>query len=253
MTHHVEPLARHPRQLKWLWGVVALGALSVALVAMLASSSATPGVAAVAPSTIPSSLVANATGGSVALFHSPTSPGAYTTLSNPTSVGGPLVFLVAKSAIIAHWLEVYLPTRPNDSRAWIHASAVQLHTDPYAVDVSLSRHRLRVLIGPRVVFTASVGVGRPTLPTPTGRFYLEELLRQPNPTGAYGPFAFGLSAHSNELMHFDGGAGQIGLHGTNVASSVGASVSHECLRVSNVTITHLATMLPLGTPVVIIR
>lgn len=242
---------RRSRSPRWLWGVAAGAALIVALATVLSSSSGTPVVAAVAPSTIPSSLVASATGGSVALFHSPTSLKAYEGLANPTPVGGPLVFLVAKSATIAHWLKVYLPTRPNDSTAWIRASAVQLHTDPYSVDVSLLHHRLRVVIGTRVIYSALVGVGRPALPTPTGRFYLQELLRQPNPTGAYGPYAFGLSAHSNELMSFDGGAGQIGLHGTNVPSSVGASVSHGCLRVSSATITHLAKLLPLGTPVVI--
>lgn len=255
MTLDVNSTAKHPRRLRgprWLWGVAAVAALSVALVTVLSSSSATPVVAAAAPSTVPSSLVASATGGSVALFHSPTSVQAYAALTNPTSVGGPLVFLVATRATIAHRIKVYLPTRPNDSTAWIRASAVQLHTDPYAVDVSLSRHRLRVVVGgTRVIFAASVGVGRPALPTPTGRFYLEELLRQPDPTGAYGPYAFGLSAHSDVLMSFDGGAGQIGLHGTNVPSSVGASVSHGCLRVSAATITHLAKLLPLGTPVVI--
>ncbi|OYV65871.1 MAG: hypothetical protein B7X07_01485 [Actinobacteria bacterium 21-64-8] len=253
MTFEADSTTPRSRSSRWLWGGAAIAALGVALVTVLSSSSATPVVAAVAPSTVPSSMVANATGGSVALFHSPTSLKAYAALSNPTAAGGPLVFLVATHATIAQRIEVYLPTRPNDSTAWIRASAVQLRTDPYTVDVSLSQHRLRVVVGTRVIFSALAGVGRPALPTPTGRFYLQELLRQPDPTGAYGPYAFGLSAHSTVLMSFDGGAGQIGLHGTNVASSVGASVSHGCVRVSDLTIAHLARLLPLGTPVVISR
>lgn len=245
------------RRSKLLWSVAVVVALSVALVTVLVTRNGTPVVAttpdagAATPLSIPSNLVASATGASVALFHTPTRSNAYAALSNPTPVGGPLVFLVVKSAAVAGWLEIYLPTRPNDSKAWIHASAVQLNTDSYTVNVSQSRHRLEVVVGTRVVFSASVGVGRASLPTPMGRFYLEELLRQPDPTGAYGPYAFGLSAHSNELMSFDGGAGQIGLHGTNVPSSVGESVSHGCLRVSDVVIAHLAHLLPLGTPVVI--
>ena len=32
-------------------------------------------------------------------------------------------------------------------------------------------------------------------PTPTGTYYITELLKQPNPNGLYGPFAFGLSGY----------------------------------------------------------
>jgi lipoprotein-anchoring transpeptidase ErfK/SrfK len=62
-----------------------------------------------------------------------------------------------------------------------------------------------------------------------------------------------LSAYSDVLYSFGGGPGQIGLHGTNEPSALGTNVSHGCIRISNVAITQLARILPLGTPVQIIR
>ncbi|WP_338052762.1 L,D-transpeptidase [Protofrankia coriariae] len=44
----------------------------------------------------------------------------------------------------------------------------------------------------------------------------------------------------------------IGIHGTNQPNLLGQDVSHGCIRVSNETITRLARLLPLGTPVEIV-
>jgi lipoprotein-anchoring transpeptidase ErfK/SrfK len=75
-------------------------------------------------------------------------------------------------------------------------------------------------------------------------------LLQPTNTG-YGPYAFGLSGFSEVLSNFGGGPGQIGLHGTDDTASIGRAASHGCIRMSNADITALATLLPLGTPIVI--
>jgi len=96
-------------------------------------------------------------------------------------------------------------------------------------------------------YTAATGTGG--TPTPHGSFYLTELLAPTN-TG-YGPYAFGLSAFSEVLNSFGGGPGQIGLHGTDDAASIGTAASHGCIRVSNADITTLAKLLPLGTPITI--
>lgn len=229
-----------------LGGSILVGVVLVG-VGVLADHQPTP--SASATTLVSTNVVARVSGSKISLYHRPSSARAFASMANPTPTGGPVVFLVSHSKYVAHWIEVYLPTRPNDSRAWVHLAAVRLSRDPYAVLVDLAQHRLRVTRGTRVVYRTTVGVGRPSLPTPTGRFYVVELLRQPDPTGAYGPYAFGLSAHSDVLKSFDGGTAQIGLHGTNVPSSVGASVSHGCLRVSAAAITHLAHLLPLGTPV----
>ena len=92
-------------------------------------------------------------------------------------------------------------------------------------------------------------MGTGDTPTPVGEFYLTELLAPPNPNGAYGPYAFGLSGFSDTLTTFNGGPGQLGIHGTNQPNLIGTKVSHGCIRMSNENITALSQLLPLGTPV----
>ena len=53
------------------------------------------------------------------------------------------------------------------------------------------------------------------------------------------------------MSSFNGGAGVIGIHGTNEPAALGTRVSHGCIRVANASITEMATFLPLGTPVLI--
>jgi lipoprotein-anchoring transpeptidase ErfK/SrfK len=149
------------------------------------------------------------------------------------------------------WEQIYLPLRPNDRTGWVRNSEVQLARDPYRVTVSLSAHKLTVWKNNAVVDHEPAGVGTAATPTPTGRFYLVELLAQTDPHGVYGPYAFGLSAFSDVLSSFGGGPGQIGLHGTDDPAGLGTAVSHGCVRISNAAITRLAHLLPLGTPVVI--
>ena len=123
--------------------------------------------------------------------------------------------------------------RPNGTLGWVKDADVNLVLDPYSVSVSLSRHRIVVRKGSSVILTAPAGVGRSVLPTPTGTYYIVELLKQSDPSGPYGPYAFGTSAFSNVLYHFGGGPGEIGLHGTDEPQLLGTSVSHGCIRVNN--------------------
>jgi lipoprotein-anchoring transpeptidase ErfK/SrfK len=54
------------------------------------------------------------------------------------------------------------------------------------------------------------------------------------------------------LQTFNGGPGQLGIHGTNQPQLLGTKVSHGCIRMSNEDITRLAGILPLGVPVEIL-
>jgi lipoprotein-anchoring transpeptidase ErfK/SrfK len=196
------------------------------------------------------SVVAAARASSVAVYASPTSRNPSHVLSSPTSSGDPLIFLVT-GPLGATWLHVYLPERPNDSEGWIHTDAVTLSADDYFIAVNLSTHQMTVFSDEHQLMSLSIGEGRTALPTPTGRFFIVDLLKQPDPSGEYGPYAFGLSAFSDVLQSFGGGPGEIGIHGTDNPKSVGASISHGCIRVPNATIVALAALLPLGTPVLI--
>jgi lipoprotein-anchoring transpeptidase ErfK/SrfK len=231
----------------------ALGTVAVlcASMAPAAAGALRPARSPSAPRSVGPSVIAQTKGSMLSLFRSPSATKPFAVLNRTVGSGTPQVFLVSDATLAPYWLRIYLPSRPNESQAWVHASAVTLSSDPFRVAVDLSSHRLVVFDGSATRMTAVVGDGRPGLPTPTGTFYLVDLFRQSDASGEYGPFAFGLSAFSDVLESFGGGPGEIGLHGTNEPDSVGASLSHGCLRVQDATITALARLLPLGTPVVI--
>lgn len=184
------------------------------------------------------------------VYRAPGGRGPSRRYANPTPQRTPLVFLVR--ARVGGWLRVMLPSRPNGSEGWIRAGGVELRSDPFSVLVDLRSRRLVAREAGRVLLEVPVGVGRAATPTPSGLYYVTELLRQPDPHGLYGPWAFALSAHSSVLSHFGGGDGQVGIHGTDEPLGIGHSVSHGCIRLRNRVIERLAAILPLGTPVRIV-
>lgn len=165
--------------------------------------------------------------------------------TNPIREGVPLVFLVVDQE--DDWLEVQLPIRPNGTTGWIRHDEVELKRLSYALEVSVEQRTVTLLKDGDALETFSAAVGTGDTPTPTGDYYLTELLRPTN-TG-YGPYAFGVSAYSDVLNSFGGGPGQIGLHGTPHEDLIGQAVSHGCIRLNNDDITYLAQILPLGTPI----
>ncbi len=205
------------------------------------------------PSTAPSpteheavGMVATVLGDTVAPLDAP--DGApVTELTNPMRVGVPLVFLVVGGE--GDWLEVQLPIRPNGSTGWVQSSEVQLNTLPYALHVSTEQRTVTLLRDGEEVETFVAAIGTGDTPTPTGEYFITELLRPTNQ--GYGPYAFGVSAFSEVLSSFGGGPGQIGLHGTSDESTIGEAVSHGCIRLNNDDISYLAEILPLGTPITI--
>jgi lipoprotein-anchoring transpeptidase ErfK/SrfK len=236
--------------LAWLLGGVNLGTQKEA-------ASSAPGTRATASaSRAPAgprfkSLVATVKGSRIAVYRAPNSGSRFTTLDSPNLDGAPVVFLIKK--LSGGWARVLLPTRPNGSTGWIRLSKVSLTGHNFRLAIDLGEHRLTAWKGSKVIMRTPVGVGRAVTPTPPGLYYITELLKQPDPTGTYGPYAFGLSAHSNVLNEFAGRDGVLGLHGTNFPSGIGTDVSHGCLRLSNKAITKLARTLPVGTPVRIRR
>lgn len=195
-------------------------------------------------------LVAEAKGPQVAVFGAQDDPQPAQTLSNPNENGAPLVFLVKEQS--GDWLNVHLPVRPNGSTGWVKAADVSVASNPYRMEIQLSAHRLTVYKQQEVVLDEPIGVGTAEAPTPGGSYYIKELLQPPDPNGAYGPYAYGLSGFSNVLTDFAGGDGVIGVHGTNEPDAIGTDVSHGCIRLRNEAISELAPVLPLGTPVTIV-
>jgi lipoprotein-anchoring transpeptidase ErfK/SrfK len=96
-------------------------------------------------------------------------------------------------------------------------------------------------------------VGKPSTPTPHGKFFVEESVRMlPGSAGA--PFALALSARSNVLQEFEGGPGQVAIHGVaNIGGRLGTAVSHGCVRLANESTRWLAARIGPGVPVTIKR
>lgn len=194
--------------------------------------------------------VATATVPSIPIYTTPRALGPSQTLANPNSLGAPLTFLV--DDVEGGWLQVYLPERPNESQGWVSRTNVSLATDNEHIVVSLSTLRVTLYRAGVQVFQAPAATGAPDAPTPTGHFYVTEVLQLTDPGDAYGPYALGLSGFSNTYYSFEGGPGQIAIHGTNQPWVIGGYASHGCVRLTNPEITALATQVPAGTPVDIV-
>jgi lipoprotein-anchoring transpeptidase ErfK/SrfK len=197
------------------------------------------------------SLVARASTASVRVYPSAAATTPSRTFASPLASGAPLVFLVQERS--GDRLRVLLPARPNGSQGWVDVADVTLAQTDYRVSVSTGKHELAVFRKGKVALRVPVGLGTGTTPTPGGVFYVKELLKPRDTSGPYGPYAYGLSGYSEVLDEFLGGDGQIGIHGTNDPAGVGRDVSHGCIRMRNADITRLVRMLPLGTPVQIVR
>ena len=200
-----------------------------------------------------STFVAQAAVPSVKVYDSPDAAQPSREFENPWLVNGDsrypvqTVFLVDEQR--GDWLKVLLPVRPNGSTGWIKRSDVRLVSNPFRIEVDLSDHKLTVFNADNVYLEDTVAVGAPATPTPIGRFYIRVLLQPPDQNTVYGPYAYGLSSHSETLNEFNGGDAEVGIHGNNDASVLGKDVSHGCIRMDNAKITQLAKVLMMGTPV----
>jgi lipoprotein-anchoring transpeptidase ErfK/SrfK len=160
-------------------------------------------------------------------------------LGKKTGAGGPW------------WLQVRLPGRPNGHTGWIRQRATVASTTRWHIVVNTSRRRVIVYKKGRLVRTVEAVVGKPSTPTPHGEFFVEEVI-QLRATDVGAPFALALSARSNVFQEFEGGPGQIALHGLeNVGGVLGTAVSHGCVRLSNSTMRWLVVRISPGVPVTI--
>jgi lipoprotein-anchoring transpeptidase ErfK/SrfK len=152
------------------------------------------------------------------------------------------------------WLRVRLPGRalggPRPPRTgWIKATNTIRSRIGWHIVVHLGARRVDIYWNSRRVVSFPAIVGKPSTPTPAGEYFVEENVRMP--AGAAGaPFALATSDRSNVLQEFDGGPGQIALHGLdNVGGQLGTAESHGCVRLGDGDITWLAHRIAPGTPV----
>ena len=149
------------------------------------------------------------------------------------------------------WLQVRLPGRPNGHTGWIKQRATVASKTSWHIVVDTSSRRVIFYQWGRRVRTVEAVVGKPSTPTPRGKFFVEEVI-QLRAADAGAPFALALSARSNVFQEFEGGPGQIALHGLrNIGGVLGSAVSHGCVRLSNSTMRWLVVRISPGVPVTI--
>jgi len=167
-----------------------------------------------------------------------------------TEDGFPEVYLLLRQHTDVHgrqWVRLRIPRRPNGRLGWVPRDALgpyevvhtRLVVDERALTVTLYR-------GARRLFRAHVGIGKPSTPTPRGRFWIREKFRFRS-SPVYGTYAMGTSAYAPHLTDWPGG-GVVGMHGTDEPGLIPGRPSHGCIRLRNAAIARLWRLTPVGTP-----
>ena len=146
------------------------------------------------------------------------------------------------------WLRVRLPMRPNGRKGWVPEDALgPLRVVRTMLDIDRGALRATLYQSGRPIFTADIGIGKPSSPTPAGRFYIREKFKVRG-APVYGTHAIGTSAYSPGLSDWPNG-GVVGLHGTNQPGLIPGRPSHGCIRLRNADIARLYRLAPRGTPI----
>jgi hypothetical protein len=132
-------------------------------------------------------------------------------------------------------LRVRLERRPNGSSGWVAAARARLRSTPWRIEVDRAARRATLLRAGRAVARWRVVVGTPGTPTPAGLFAMQASYRTPR-ISFEGRWILTLTAHSDALATYDGGNGQVALHGRGgaaLADPLGTAASHGCVRFDN--------------------
>jgi lipoprotein-anchoring transpeptidase ErfK/SrfK len=131
------------------------------------------------------------------------------------------------------WLKVLATEMPNGRAGWIPMSATQLVANPWAVTADLSTRLVTVTKNHRVVRRFRVAVGKPSTPTPPGRYAVTDKLELMGGSAAYGCCALALSGHQPHIAPGWRGGDRLAIHGTTQPGTIGRAASFGCLRARN--------------------
>ncbi len=153
------------------------------------------------------------------------------------------------------WIGLTVEDRPNGRLAWVPASTprIALSTTPLSVHVDISRRRLQLRHGTRVLEAMTVGVGRADNRTPAGRYAITDRLSGRDYPDAYGCCILALSGHQSRVPAGWEGGDRLAIHGTDAPDSLGRASSSGCVRAPESGMRRLSRTVPVGTPVFIRR
>ncbi|HET9255508.1 MAG TPA: L,D-transpeptidase [Pseudonocardiaceae bacterium] len=146
------------------------------------------------------------------------------------------------------WVRVLLPSKPNGSTGWVTDSALDRAYTPYLIRVHLRSLTMELLKGGQHLGDWTVGTGKQSAPTPSGRTFLLGSIS--DAAQRYSPVILPLGAHSPTLDSFGGGPGTVAIHTWPTANVFGTRSSDGCIRVPQDAL-HQLTQVPLGTLVLI--
>jgi hypothetical protein len=170
-----------------------------------------------------------------------------------TSEGQAEPYLALRSSVVkaVSWIQLSIPGRPNGLTGWVPAGALgEMHTTHDYLRVNREALRAELYRAGRAIWAAPVGVGRPSLPTPAGHFFITEMLSGFGDP-FYGPYLLGTSAYAPTLSDWPGG-GVVGIHGTDEPQLIPGRPSHGCIRLRNGDITKLWRLIEVGTPIEVV-
>ena len=147
------------------------------------------------------------------------------------------------------WYRIHVPSRPSPRSGWIQAAGVTLEPRRERIVVHRGARRLELYRGKRLLLRTRVAVGKPGAETPLGTFHVAAAFRPAR--ALLGAYAFETTAYS-KLSEWPGG-GVVGIHGTDAPWLLGRAVSHGCIRLSNAAVLKLKRLVPLGTPITVVR
>jgi hypothetical protein len=151
------------------------------------------------------------------------------------------------------WVRVRIPGRPNGRTGWTSRELLgSFHRTQWRIVVNRGTHRMRVYYAGRLRRVFPVGVGKPSTPTPTGHFWIDERFKLASPSNPYWPYALGTSDYST-LPNW-AGEGVVGIHGPfGEPQRIPGDPSHGCIRMLVPDIAWLGPRVTLGTPVDVIQ
>jgi len=149
------------------------------------------------------------------------------------------------------WFGVPVPELPDGRLAWIRDEPrdLVLSETRFRITADVSRRRLELHYGDRLLDRFPVSVGSPGSPTPLGDYAITDGLVGKGLGPWYGCCVLALSGHQPNLPPGWIGGNRMAIHGT--PGSVGGATSSGCLRASDSDMISLFARVPLGTPVFI--
>ncbi len=169
-----------------------------------------------------------------------------------TEDGFPEIYLLLRAHWDAEgreWIELRIPGRPNGRTGWVPRAALgAVHLTNQLLVVNREKLEMYFYTDGHLVWSAAVAVGKPSTPTPVGRFWIRERFKIEDPQSGYWPYAFGTSDYSTLTDSPAGGV--VGIHGPYYQPQlIPGAISHGCIRLRVDDDEWLGAHLGLGTPV----